>query len=128
MSRSTENRINDNDSGYHHVASEDSPLLPTDLPPDIIPSKSFRRRVLLMCILFLFIIEVGQFIMEAPLQKIMEDIICRNYYPDHPLRTPRIQDSRCKSNHVQGMLAMVRGWTFAFGMATRELLDPSWTS
>lgn len=112
----------DSDSSYHDndhvVPCEESPLLPTDLPPDIIPSKSIRRRVLLMSVLFLVIVEVGQFIMEAPLQKIMEDVICRNYYADHALRTPRIQDNRCKSNHVQEKLAMVRGWTFALQMST----------
>ncbi|KAF7546054.1 hypothetical protein G7Z17_g8707 [Cylindrodendrum hubeiense] len=102
-------------------STENSPLLPNDLPADILPPKSFRRRVLIMCILFLFIVEVSQFIMEAPLQTIMEDIICRNYYPDHLLRAPRIQDHRCKSNDVQKTLAMVRGWSLAFEMATRSL-------
>lgn len=102
-------------------STERSPLLRNDLPPDIVPAKSFRNRVLLMCILSLFIVEVSQFIMEPPLQKIMEDIICRDYYPDHTLRVPRIQDSRCKNNEVQKTLAMVRGWALAFEMATREL-------
>ncbi|KAI5467968.1 COP9 signalosome complex subunit 2 [Mariannaea sp. PMI_226] len=110
--------LDDGDSGYNDeiVASEGSPLLPTDLPPDIVPSKSFQRHVILMCVLFLFIVEIGQFIMEAPRQKIMEDVICRTYYPDHSLKTPQIQDHRCKNNKVQEMLAMVRGWSFALEM------------
>ncbi|KAH7013715.1 COP9 signalosome complex subunit 2 [Ilyonectria destructans] len=101
----------------HADSTEHSPLLRNDLPPDIVPAKSFRNRVLLMCVLSLFIVEVSQFIMEPPLQKIMEDIICRDYYPDHVLRVPRIQDNRCKNNEVQKTLAMVRGWILAFEMA-----------
>ncbi|KPM33923.1 hypothetical protein AK830_g12649 [Neonectria ditissima] len=97
---------------------EQSPLLPNDLPADIVPPKSFRFRVLLMCIVFLFIVEVSQFIMEPPLQKIMEDIICRKYYPDHLLREPSILDRRCKNDQVQQTLAMVRGWSLSFEMAT----------
>lgn len=76
-----------------------------------------------MCILMLFIVEVSQFIMEPPLQKIMEDIICRDYYPNHALRMPRIQDHRCKNTDVQKTLAMVRGWLMAVEMATRESGD-----
>ncbi|KAH7126377.1 COP9 signalosome complex subunit 2 [Dactylonectria estremocensis] len=101
-------------------ATEHSPLLPNDLPADIVPPKSLQRRVLVMCIVFLFLVEVSQFIMEAPLQNILEDIICRNYYPDHLLREPSIQDARCKSNEVQKTLAMVRGWSLAFEMATPD--------
>ncbi|KAF7552435.1 hypothetical protein G7046_g7408 [Stylonectria norvegica] len=101
--------------------SEDSPLLADDLPSHNAPSKSFRRRVLLMCVLALFIVEISLFVMEAPLQKIMEDIICRNYYPDHILREPRIQDSRCKNTDVQKTLAMVRGWSLAVDMAAPML-------
>ena len=99
---------------------EEFPLLPNDLPADIVQPKSFRFRVLLMCIVFLFIVEVSQFIMEPPLLKIMEDIICRKYYPDHPLREPSILDRRCKNDEVQQTLAMVRGWCMSFEMATRE--------
>lgn len=101
--------------------TENSPLLPNDLPPDIVPPKSLQRRVLVICIIFLFIVEASQFIVEAPLQKIMEDIICCNYFPDYSLRMPQIQDRRCKDNEVQRILAMVRGWSLAFEMATRKL-------
>ncbi|KAK7433333.1 hypothetical protein QQZ08_000272 [Neonectria magnoliae] len=116
----------ESDSGnYTQAASseeapllDDFPVLPNDLPADIIPPKSFRFRVLLMCIVFLFIVEVSQFIMEPPLQKIMEDIICHKYYPDHSLREPSILDRRCKNDEVQRTLAMVRGWSLSFEMAT----------
>ncbi|CAM1506121.1 Fc.00g057620.m01.CDS01 [Cosmosporella sp. VM-42] len=105
------------DSDGEFTPSEQSPLLPNDLPPEILPPKSFQHKVLFMCILCLFIVEVSQFIMDPPLQKIMEDIICRNYYPDHALRMPEIKDHRCKNTEVQKTLAMVKGWALAADMA-----------
>ncbi|KAI8673090.1 hypothetical protein NCS56_00774100 [Fusarium sp. Ph1] len=106
----------ESNSGYDNdvAPSEGSPLLSNDLPRDLVPSKGFQRRVLLMCLVSLFIVEVSEFITDPPQQKIIEDIICRGYYPDHVLQ---IKDQRCKDNHVQKTLAMVRGWHLAFGMA-----------
>lgn len=109
----------ESNSGYDNdvAPSEGSPLLSNDLPRDLVPSRGFQRRVLLMCLVSLFIVEVSEFITDPPQQKIIEDIICRGYYPDHVLQ---IKDQRCKDNHVQKTLAMVRGWHLAFGMAVRE--------
>ncbi|KAM0417336.1 hypothetical protein ACHAPT_012652 [Fusarium lateritium] len=106
----------ESNSGYEHdvVPSEGSPLLSNDLPRDLVPSRAFQRRVLGMCILSLFIVEVSEYIADPPQQKIIEDIICRRYYPDHVLE---VNDHRCKGNHIQKTLAMVRGWHLAFGMA-----------
>lgn len=117
----------ESDRGHdsEYTPTEQSPLLPNDPTPQpqIVPSKSFQRKVMGMCILMLFIVEVSQFIMEPPLQKIMEDIICRDYYPNHALRMPRIQDHQCKNTDVQKTLAMVRGWLMAVEMATRKSRD-----
>ncbi|KAF4472443.1 hypothetical protein FALBO_675 [Fusarium albosuccineum] len=109
--------VESNHGSEHGGQTEESPLLPNDLPADLVPSKAFQRRVLLMCILSLFIVEVAEYITEPPLKKILEDIICRGYYPDHLLNVPMIQDNRCKSTHVQKTLAMVQGWNLAFTMA-----------
>ncbi|RFU76030.1 cop9 signalosome complex subunit 2 [Trichoderma arundinaceum] len=95
-------------------ADEETALLQnTDLPPDIAPSKAFRRLVLGMCVLFLFIVEVSQYILTPPTEQIMEDVICRRYHPDHALVMPRIHDSRCKETDVQKTLAMVRSWSMS---------------
>lgn len=75
-----------------------------------------------MCLVFIFLVEVSQFVMEPPLQKILEDIICRNYHPDHLLRVPRVQDQRCKNPDVQKTLAMVRGWSASAVMAVRKFV------
>lgn len=96
--------------------NEDTPLLSTDLPAEIVPDKSFQRLVIGMVALFLFIIEISQYIMEPAKMAIMEDIICRNQFPDHSLSMPSVQDHRCKDKEVQKTLAMVRSW-----IATSEM-------
>lgn len=89
---------------------EETQFLPTDLPPDMLPSKSTQRYVVLMCVQFLFIVEFSQFIMEPPLQEIMEDFVCHSHYPDHLMGVPQVQDSRCKDADTQRTLAMARSW------------------
>ncbi|POR35467.1 COP9 signalosome complex subunit 2 [Tolypocladium paradoxum] len=88
----------------------------TDLPPGVAPDKAFRRMVVAMGVLCLFVVEVSVFIMEPPTQQIMEDIICRDRYPDHALRVPGVEDARCKSYDVQKTLAMVRSWSISAEM------------
>ncbi|KAM0263939.1 hypothetical protein ACHAQJ_000974 [Trichoderma viride] len=91
-----------------YEADEGTALLQnTDLPADIAPSKEFRRLVLGMCVLFLFIVEVSQYIINPPMEQIMEDVICRRHHSDHALAT---HDGRCKETDVQKTLAMVRSW------------------
>ncbi|KAL6825282.1 major facilitator superfamily domain-containing protein [Trichoderma camerunense] len=101
--------LDDAESVYE--ADEGTALLhDADLPADIAPSKSFRRFVLGMCVLFLFIIEVSQYILTPAMQQIMEDVICRRYHPDHALS---VHDNRCKETDVQKTLAMVRSWSMS---------------
>ncbi|PWI68291.1 hypothetical protein PCL_02060 [Purpureocillium lilacinum] len=108
------------DDGQTTPSSEGTPLLHnTDLPPDVAPDKKFRRLVVAMCTVLLFIVEVSVFIMAPPTQQIMEDIICRDRYPDHLLRMPSVEDDRCKNTDVQQTLAMVRSWS-----ASGEMLIP----
>lgn len=63
-----------------------------------------------MCVLFLFIVEVSQFVMIAPLQQVLEDRICGDIYPDHELGVVANPDDRCKDKFVQKQLAMLRSW------------------
>lgn len=112
------------DEDVESLPSEETPLLSDGASPGDTPDQSFRRRVLVMCVVFIIIVEVSQYIMEPPLQKIMEDIICRNYHPDHMLRMPTIQDERCKNPDVQKTLAMVRGWSASAEMAARKSTKP----
>jgi hypothetical protein len=101
--------------------SEESPLLQNTSPQRDGPSKAFRRRTLGMCMLALLMVEVSQFIMNPPTKKIIEDIICRQHYPDHAIQSYWIEDLRCKDSPVQKTLAMVQGWAQAFEMGVRKL-------
>lgn len=109
-------------NGYRHRISEDeadertSLLQNNDLPADIAPSKGFRRLVVGMCVLFLFIVEVSQYILNPPMEQIMEDVICRRYHPDHAIAMPQFHDNRCKDTEVQKTLAMVRSWSTSLDM------------
>ncbi len=112
------------DDGQTTPSSEGTPLLHnTDLPPDVAPDKKFRRLVVAMCTVLLFIVEVSVFIMAPPTQQIMEDIICRDRYPDHLLRMPSVEDDRCKNTDVQQTLAMVRSWSASGEMLIRTSFD-----
>ncbi|KAH0495992.1 hypothetical protein TgHK011_009513 [Trichoderma gracile] len=102
-----------------YEADETTALLQTECPSAevITPSKSFRRFVLGMCVLFLFIIEASQYILTPAMEQIMEDIICRDYHPDHVLAMPGApHDNRCKETDVQKRLAMVRSWSMSLEM------------
>ncbi|KIL87982.1 hypothetical protein FAVG1_08864 [Fusarium avenaceum] len=101
--------------------TEESPLLRNDTPSADEPSKAFRRRALGMCMLALLMVEVSQFIMNPPTKKIIEDIICRQHYPDHDIKVYWLEDSRCKESPVQKTLAMVQGWSQAFEMGVPML-------
>ncbi|KAM0345504.1 hypothetical protein ACHAPU_006431 [Fusarium lateritium] len=112
----------DSDVRSHHEIerdespTEESPLLRADTPSTNEPSKAFRRRALAMCMLALLMVEVSQFIMNPPTKKIIEDIVCRQHYPDHDIKVYWLEDHRCKDSPVQKTLAMVQGWSQAFEM------------
>ncbi|KAL6872146.1 major facilitator superfamily domain-containing protein [Trichoderma novae-zelandiae] len=110
-------RLNRDDADDYE-ADEATALLQTSSPPAdaVAPSKPFRRFVLGMCVLFLFIIEASQFILTPAMEQIMEDIICRDYHPDHALAVPGAHDNRCKETDVQKRLAMVRSWSMSLEM------------
>ena len=99
---------------------EDTPLLPTDLPADVIPDKTFQRSVIAMAYIFIALIDIYAFLIQGPVQQVMEDIICHRQYPDHIVNQPRVQDQRCKEPEVQRTLAMVRGWWASVEQLIRE--------
>jgi hypothetical protein len=123
------NVVEANGDGYpfpHRISQDEeadestSLLQNNDLPADIAPSKGFRRLVVGMCVLFLFIIEVSQYILNPPMEQIMEDVICRHYHPDHMIAMPQLRDNRCKDTEIQKTLAMVRSWSTSLDMLLRK--------
>lgn len=116
----------ENTAGNNNGAAldEQTPLLARDSDPphDVGATKAVRRKVIGMCALFLFIVELSVYIVGPPMQQIMEDIICYQHYPDHILKIPSEQDRRCKGYEVQKTLAMVRSWALSLDMLIRKCL------
>ncbi|KAL8351422.1 hypothetical protein RB601_000556 [Gaeumannomyces tritici] len=90
------------------------------------PARLYRRRVLVTLFSVLILIELGTVIIQAPINAIMEDNICRQHLalgggggPAADRGTDLgpgllLDDPRCKDADVQGELAMVRGAQLAF--------------
>ena len=99
-------------------------FIPASGPPPAetkVPMSAQQRYVILMCVLFLFMVEFSMYIMEPPLQAIMEDLVCHGLYPDQVAMAPRAEpDSRCKNPNVQTTLAMARSWLMWVGMFVRK--------
>ena len=112
--------IDNADSPGHFRASERTPLLATDLPADMLPHAAVKYKVISMCAIFLFVIDVGTFIMDAPMQQLMEDVICRDRFPDHPIGKDGIGDGRCKTAEVQEALANLKSMKVVAQMLCRE--------
>lgn len=100
-------------------ATEGTPLLPTDLPAEVQPSKAFQYKVTLLCAVFIFIVDVSVFLMDPPFQEIVEDVICRIHHPDHVLWQNGV-DKRCKAPDVQKMMAMVKSAVMIPQLLCRE--------
>ena len=93
---------------------EDTPLLP---PPSPSPPKQPPRvfRVVFLCVLSIFLIEIGDFMQRAPWTRILEDIVCRSHFGTHSRRwEPEIPEQECKVAPVQAQVAMLKGWDLSF--------------
>lgn len=103
-----------------NMPDEATPLIETDLPPELIPDKRFRMLVLAIGAANLTIITISQIIIGLAIQQIMEDVICRKVHPDHRLNIFGAVDERCKDDTVSKTLAMVRAWATVTDMLVRE--------
>lgn len=101
-------------------ATEGTPLLATDLPKEVLPSAAVKYKVILMCAIFLFIVDVGAFVMDPPTQQLMEDIICRDHFPDHPIGKDGVGDGRCKMAEIQKTLAALKSMCMFAQMLCRK--------
>lgn len=83
-----------------------------------VPSRSdiLRRNVQLSCLAFIVLVEIGACLQAIPMIKILEDIVCRQYYPElaYSSRSGGVDDLRCKSKEVQSELVVLRGWALTF--------------
>lgn len=83
-------------------------------------------RIVVLVTASVFLLEIGDFMMRAPTLRLMEDILCRQYYDSRDdesidLRLP-IPEDNCKIAPIQGELAMLRGWDTTFSCLPGILL------
>ncbi|KAI9641199.1 hypothetical protein NHQ30_009999 [Ciborinia camelliae] len=82
----------------------------------LLTRQNIVTRVTIICIISVLLIEIGDCLMQAPLARTLEDIICRDYYSSAPAseftKAPplSIPESDCKNEVIQGKLAMLKGW------------------
>jgi hypothetical protein len=95
---------------------ETEPLLASD--PTSPTRKSKKFLILIVCATFLLSAEFGFFMSTAPQTAVFEDIICRNYQADlHRTQNGTLPDPNpCKSETVQGELAIIIGYKDTFDM------------
>ena len=75
--------------------------------------------VVVIIIASLFFISIGDYMNRAPWTRILEDIVCRQYYHrtvPNEFENPfdPIPEDRCKVPDVQARVAMLRGWDQTF--------------
>ena len=77
-----------------------------------------RRKVIFFVVIILaivFAVDVAAFMVIAPVQRIWESILCRDYYQEHdPSRIGwdgNVEESLCKIPPIQKPLAKLRGWS-----------------
>lgn len=129
-SSSIRKRSLDRDGGAAHDSDsdgegdEDLPLYEGDplASPAAVPKAASvsARYVVIMCSLFIFMVELSMYVTDPALQMIMEDVACHDHYPDHKIGDFSGEDTRCKNADVQGTLAMSRSWMMWAAMFVRE--------
>jgi MFS family permease len=71
-----------------------------------------------ICIASIFFIEIGDFMLRAPIMRTLEDILCRSYFKSTlPIAidfSDPIPEDHCKIPLVQSQLAMLKGWDLTF--------------
>ncbi|KAK3362593.1 major facilitator superfamily domain-containing protein [Lasiosphaeria hispida] len=114
-------------NGYHGrsngeappTAAEETPLLAPD--PNLAPSSDpvelerrrelLRPRVLILCFVIVFLLELGIGMTAPPTISVMERIVCQQMR-GHNTGLP--DDCDLKADPVQDYLAMLRGWAITF--------------
>jgi len=105
-------------------SSHQNPTPLSRLFPSRAQHKKFVSYVIIICILSNFLVEVGDFLMRAPFIRLLEAILCRQYWQEHdPGRFPgKIEEKWCKVATIQAELSMLRGWDLLFSCLPTILL------
>ncbi|PYH46505.1 MFS general substrate transporter [Aspergillus saccharolyticus JOP 1030-1] len=106
------------DSNSDSGDSEVSPLIPG--PPVAIspptPSKKQILKVILLCASATLILDIGLTVVLAPKIRLLESILCQEYYHTHGLQglMHDIPESQCKTKEIQSAVARLIGWQAVF--------------
>jgi hypothetical protein len=126
--RSLDGGAHDSDSDGEADGDEDLPLYEGDplASPMAVPKapSTSPRYVVIMCSLFIFMVELSMYVTDPALQMIMEDVACHDHFPDHKIGDFKTEDARCKDAGVQGTLAMSRSWMMWASLFVRESQFP----
>jgi len=91
-----------------HPQDETLPLLETTITSAKLSWDALlQQHVVTLSLILILLLGIGLPLQTTPLNKVVEEIICLNHFPD--ISTP--DDPHCKSNSVQSYLAMLRGWS-----------------
>lgn len=111
-------RVDEIDTERHHQDESSSLLETTVTPAKLSWEALLQQHVVTLCLIFLVLMGIGIPLQTTPLNKVAEEIICLNHFPD--ILTG--EDPRCKSTVVQSYLAMLRGWGATFDCIPAILL------
>jgi MFS family permease len=105
---------------HAEVQDETSPLLSTPARDQKLPSHPHFVRVATVVIFSVFVLEIGDYMARTPIQRMLEDIVCRTYYEsinsvdlNFDLGLP-IPEDKCKIPPVQREMATLNGWDMTF--------------
>ncbi|KAJ5100024.1 hypothetical protein N7532_007025 [Penicillium argentinense] len=112
-----------------HDTPEETPLLATPNSENAQPPNNRLKKLLILVVCGIFILgaDFGFFLSTAPQTAIFEQIICRNYlvHSRDALNTtlPEVPGNPCKSEVVQGELAIVNGYKDTFEVIPSIILS-----
>ena len=109
------------DDDDHGTVTAETPLLanhtgqngPTDEPAVDGPGNLYKQNVIVLCLALALLASLGSGLLQPPTNALLEDIICRQHYPD-AVGGFLSHDKLCRNPDVQGRLASIRGWASTF--------------
>lgn len=87
-------------------------------PSHSLQSRGFQLYTLMIVLSLLFLLDIGGTISDAPAIRILESILCYDYYknvdPSRIGNDGTVKEEYCKIDQVQELLAYLNGWDTFF--------------
>jgi hypothetical protein len=95
----------------HGTSAEDQPLLPPEGRIIPAPIKRQNPTAVFCCLLVMILISASYAFTEAPLYRLYESVLCREYYKEHDTFMidyhGEIPEEKCKLTSIQQDLSMI---------------------